>query len=83
MKIQTRVRVLVISFITLLGVFAVPTLTHAAADTCTWTGAVNSSWSNGGNWSGCDNGNVPQSGDALVFSVNGLDEVGGFVVTVG
>jgi len=39
----------------------------AIADTCTWTGAVNSNWSNGGNWSGCDNGGVPESGDTLTF----------------
>lgn len=41
---------------------------HAAADTCTWTGAVNNTWSNGGNWSGCDNGGVPESGDSLIFA---------------
>jgi hypothetical protein len=40
---------------------------QAAADTCTWTGAVNSNWSDGGNWSGCDNAGVPESGDTLVF----------------
>lgn len=44
----------------------VPTAS-AAADTCTWTGAVNGNWSNGGNWSGCDNSDVPQSGDSLSF----------------
>jgi hypothetical protein len=41
--------------------------TYAAIDTCTWTGASNSSWSNSGNWTGCDNGNLPQAGDRLVF----------------
>src|SRR4029453_7071120 len=45
---------------------AIPNL-QAAADTCTWTGAVNGNWSNGGNWSGCDNGGVPQNGDQLQF----------------
>ncbi len=40
----------------------------AAADTCTWTGAINSNWSNGGNWSGCDNGGVPETGDNLLFN---------------
>ncbi len=42
---------------------------HAAAvvDTCTWTGATNANWSNGGNWTGCDNSNVPENGDTLIF----------------
>ena len=40
---------------------------NAAVDTCTWTGAVNSNWSNGGNWSGCDTGGVPEFGDSLIF----------------
>ncbi len=40
---------------------------YAAADTCTWTGANSGSWSDGGNWTGCDNGGVPEDGDSLVF----------------
>ena len=39
----------------------------AAADTCTWTGTNSADWSDGGNWSGCDNGGVPENGDSLVF----------------
>ncbi len=39
----------------------------AAVDTCTWTGTASANWSNGGNWSGCDNGGVPENGDTLVF----------------
>jgi hypothetical protein len=42
-------------------------LVHAAADTCTWTGATNNLWSVGTNWSGCDNGGVPEAGDSLIF----------------
>lgn len=49
-----------------LFAIAAPTAS-AAADTCTWTGSVNGSWSNGGNWTGCDNSGVPQAGDSLVF----------------
>lgn len=50
-----------------LLVFAVPTVS-AAADTCTWTGgAANNNFSDAANWAGCDNGTVPESGDALVF----------------
>ncbi len=41
---------------------------NAAADTCTWTGSGgNTNISTAGNWTGCDNGNVPQDGDTLVF----------------
>jgi len=39
----------------------------AAVDTCTWTGTASANWSNGGNWTGCDNGGVPENGDTLVF----------------
>lgn len=39
----------------------------AAPDVCTWNGSASSSWSNGANWSGCDNGGVPENGDNLVF----------------
>lgn len=41
---------------------------NAAVDTCTWTGSGgNANMSTAGNWTGCDNGNVPQDGDTLVF----------------
>ena len=40
----------------------------AAADTCTWNGSVSDSWADGANWSGCDNGGVPENGDSLVFN---------------
>lgn len=46
-------------------------LALAAADTCTWTGTTSANWSVGTNWSGCDNGGVPENGDALVFPVGG------------
>lgn len=49
-----------------LLVLAVPKA-HAAADTCTWTGAVNANMNNAGNWTGCDNANLPQAGDSLTF----------------
>lgn len=40
----------------------------AADDTCTWTGSGgNSNFTNGSNWTGCDNSNVPQGGDTVVF----------------
>ena len=41
---------------------------HAAADTCTWTGAGgDSNLTTSGNWTGCDNGTVPENGDDLRF----------------
>ena len=39
----------------------------AAADTCTWDGSASAVWSNGANWSGCDNSGVPEDGDKLIF----------------
>ncbi len=52
----------------------IPSTAHAAVDTCTWTGggtAVSGKWnmSDGNNWTGCDNGTVPEVGDDLVFPV--------------
>ena len=42
-------------------------IANAAVDTCTWTGATSVNWSDGSNWTGCDNGGVPQGGDTLAF----------------
>ena len=42
------------------------TVAHVS-DTCTWTGLLSSDWSTGGNWTGCDNGGIPEPGDSLVF----------------
>lgn len=40
----------------------------ANEDTCTWTGSGgDTNISTAGNWTGCDNGNVPENGDTLVF----------------
>lgn len=57
------VAVLIFSLITV----AVPKAASAASDTCTWTGTASANWSNGSNWTGCDNGGVPQAGDSLMF----------------
>ncbi len=45
----------------------VPQIAHAAADTCTWDGSSSANWSDGANWTGCDNSGVPQDGDSLLF----------------
>lgn len=44
-----------------------PLTASAAADTCTWTGATSANWATGSNWSGCDNGGVPENVDVLIF----------------
>lgn len=49
------------------GVLITTPTALAAADTCTWDGSESGSWSNGDNWTGCDNGGVPDSGDTLIF----------------
>ncbi|MET0779752.1 MAG: hypothetical protein ABWY71_02870, partial [Candidatus Saccharimonadales bacterium] len=56
----------------LLAPAAVPLVANvqqasAAVDTCTWTGTTNTAWATATNWTGCDNGNVPENGDTLVF----------------
>lgn len=47
----------------------------AVADTCTWTGATDANWATGTNWSGCDNGGVPENGDNIVFPVAASNKV--------
>jgi hypothetical protein len=44
---------------------------QAAQDTCTWQGGVSLNFSDGGNWTGCDNGGVPEDNDSLVFPDQG------------
>jgi hypothetical protein len=68
-----------ISFLTPLAIFAPQA--SAAADTCTWTGGgtpvvdstnktITFDIADSANWSGCDNGTVPESGDSLEFPAN-------------
>lgn len=73
MKIQ---RLLTASYALLISFspLAVISPVFAAVDTCTWTGAVDGTTSNGGNWSGCDNGGVPENGDSLVFPAVALNK---------
>lgn len=65
--VSQLIQVTLVLFLVLVQLFAMTPAVSAAEDTCTWTGAVNGNWSNGGNWSGCDNGGVPQTGDNLIF----------------
>jgi len=49
----------------------VPSVVHAAADTCVWTGAGDgTTFGDGSNWSGCDNSTTPQAGDTLEFGTS-------------
>ena len=58
----------VLSLIVISASFTIPNLkVYAAADTCTWTGLASPNWSNSGNWTGCDNGNLPETGASLIF----------------
>lgn len=58
------------AFTAFLGFGFAPSVS-AAADTCTWTGATDSTFNDGGNWTGCDNSNVPEAGDTLRFISSG------------
>ncbi|QQS18200.1 hypothetical protein IPL68_06235 [Candidatus Saccharibacteria bacterium] len=65
---KQRLTNLTFAVVLMLSVLSVvPASVWAATDTCSWTGAANANWSNGGNWTGCDNGGVPENGDALAF----------------
>lgn len=66
----------VFAFAATIGIANLSPLTaSAAADTCTWTGTASSDWSDGSNWTGCDNGSVPENNDALVFPVSASNKV--------
>jgi hypothetical protein len=58
---------LMLSLVVAITPLLVVSPVSAAADTCTWSGSVSSDWSDGGNWTGCDNAGVPENGDALAF----------------
>lgn len=65
-KIIASLISLVVSLLAPLGIL-VPQAS-AAVDTCTWTGGgSDNNFSNAANWSGCDNGTVPENGDSLVL----------------
>ena len=69
----------------ILATLSVPlvfsSVARAAADTCTWTGngspatdsvakTLTFDLSDPTNWTGCDNGAVPEAGDTLIFPAN-------------
>lgn len=64
----TRSIVALLLITTQISMAAIPVgKVFAAADTCTWTGAASSNWSDSGNWTSCDGEGVPEDGDALLF----------------
>jgi hypothetical protein len=60
----------ILAFSSLLTL-AVPSVVHAAAQTCTWTGATDNKFSTATNWSGCGSA-APTNGDNLVFNNTSL-----------
>ncbi len=64
-------------FVAMLAVVALGAHSvQASSDTCTWTGAgADSNLTTAGNWTGCDNGNVPENGDTLVFPAGPTNKV--------
>lgn len=68
---KKRLPVFAASFLAFAALLTVGTApgASAATDTCTWTGATDTAFSNGANWSGCDNAGVPENGDSLVINV--------------
>ncbi len=72
---REKVTRLLSAFAFLLTIGAInisPALVSAAADTCTWKGSTSANWSDGSNWTGCDNSGVPENGDTLVFGPSGV-----------
>jgi len=69
---KTTITAMVVSLLSPLVLF-VPSAS-AAPDTCTWVGAgADNNFSTAANWTGCDNGNVPENGDTLSFDVTNAD----------
>lgn len=66
-RVNALLVVVVFVFVQALIVVSSVRQVSAAVDTCTWTGATSANWATGTNWSGCDNGGVPENGDTLVF----------------
>lgn len=75
MKLVKKLTVLGASFIFSFASVAmiIPSSVRAAVDTCTWTGGgAGAVFSDAGNWTGCDNGIVPENGDSLTFDITSL-----------
>lgn len=63
-----KVSAAVLALSSVLSINMAP-LAGAAVDMCTWTGGgADELFSNALNWTGCDNSNVPEAGDALKFT---------------
>jgi LPXTG-motif cell wall-anchored protein len=71
----TKILAVLVFVVSLSAVNLAPLHVEAAADTCTWTGTTSVNWATGTNWSGCDNGGVPENGDTLVFPESGSNKV--------
>lgn len=68
MKRKSAVLVVLAILLSAVTPMLAPQKSSAAADVCTWTGnGLGPQWTDSGNWTGCDNGNVPENGDELIF----------------
>jgi len=66
--------------VAIIGILLLIASDAYAAQTCTWTGATNNSWSTDSNWTGSVSNVHPVAGDAVIFNnaVNcDIDHVGG------
>lgn len=64
---QRLINLSVALVVSMSALAVLPFSVQAALDTCSWTGSTSANWSDGSNWSGCDNGGVPENGDTIVF----------------
>lgn len=69
-RVSRVLAIMLLITVQIAGVLVPMQQAFAAADMCTWTGATSANWSDGSNWTGCDNGGVPESGDSLMFPVS-------------
>jgi hypothetical protein len=68
MKIKQIKSMVSASVVGVLSPLAIIMPASAATDVCTWTGGgADTNVSTAANWTGCDNGNIPENGDSLVF----------------
>lgn len=67
-RIKRLLSVVSAGIVSVSSLFVLAPVVHAAADTCTWTGlGGDTNFTTAANWTGCDNGTVPESGDSLIF----------------
>lgn len=73
MKISNFLRYTAVFALIIAPMFVLAPAVSALPDTCTWTGGdvANDNFNDADNWTGCDNGNIPENGDAIAFDNTG------------